>query len=388
MDLALTEEQQMIQDMARRFAVSELEPVAAELDRAEDKDKCRQTFLANLKSLAELGFMGLNVDAQYGGAEAGVVSFSVALTEVARACASTAVTMSVTNMVGEVIQTVASEAQKQYYLPKLCSGEYPAGGFCLSEAGAGSDPAGMKTRAVKDGDEWVLNGTKMWITSAEYAGVFVVWAVTDAEAKKGKGISCFLVEAGTPGLIIGKPEEKMGQNASSTCPVIFEDCRIPESALMGKLNDGFRVAVSELAGGRIGVGSLALGIGQAAMDYAAKYTTEREQFGTTISSLQGPQWMMADAYTQLECSRLLLMSAASLKQSGKDFSKSASMAKLHATETANQVCYTAIQLMGGIGYTQECPLERMARDARVTSIYEGTSEVQRVIIARDLLSNI
>jgi alkylation response protein AidB-like acyl-CoA dehydrogenase len=385
MDLSLTEEQKMIQDMARRFAVGELEPVAADLDRAEDKSKCRDLFLGNLKKLAELGFMGLNVDAEYGGAEAGVVSFSLALTEIAKACASTAVTMSVTNMVGEVIQSVASDEQKQKYLPKLCSGEYPAGGFCLSEAGAGSDPAGMKTRAVKDGDEWVLNGTKMWITSAEYAGVFVVWAVTDPDARKGKGISCFLVEADAPGLTIGKPEHKMGQNASSTCPVIFEDCRIPESALMGKLNDGFRVAVGELAGGRIGVGSLALGIGQAAMDYAARYTTEREQFGAAISTLQGPQWMMADAYTKLECSRLLLMNAAYLKQSGQDFSQAASMAKLHATETANEVCYTAIQLMGGIGYTNECPLERMARDARVTSIYEGTSEVQRVIIARELL---
>lgn len=388
MDMSLSEEQQLIQDMARKFAEGELAPVAAQLDLAEDPAACRSIFLGNLKKLAELGFMGLNVDANYGGSEAGVVSFSLALTEVARACAATAVTMSVTNMVGEVIQSVASEEQKQYYLPKLCSGEYPAGGFCLSEAGAGSDPSAMKTRAVKDGDHWVLNGTKMWITSAEYAGVFVVWAVTDSDAPKGKGISCFLVEAGTPGLIIGKPEHKMGQTGSSTCPVIFEDCRIPESALMGKLNDGFRVAVGELAGGRIGVGSLALGIGQAAMDYAARYTTEREQFGVSISSLQGPQWMMADAYTQLECSRLLLLSAAYQKQSGQNFSKAASMAKLHATETANQVCYTAIQLMGGVGYTNECPLERMARDARVTSIYEGTSEIQRVIIARELLREI
>lgn len=383
MDLSLTEEQQLIQDMARKVAAGELAPVAAALDA--DPVGVRPAFLANLKKLAELGFMGLNVAARYGGSEAGVVAFSLAITEVARACASTAVTMSVTNMVGEVIQSVASEAQKQAYLPKLCSGEYPAGGFCLSEAGAGSDPAGMKTRAVKEGDSWVLNGTKLWITSAEYAGVFVVWAVTDPDAPKGKGISCFLVEAGTPGLSIGKAEHKMGQNGSSTCPVIFEDCRVPEAALMGKLNDGFRIAVGELAGGRIGVGSLALGIGQAAMDYAARYTMEREQFGAPISSLQGPQWMMADAYTQLECARLLLMSAAHRKETGQDFSQAASMAKLHATETANQVCYTAIQLMGGIGYTRECPLERLARDARVTAIYEGTSEVQRVIIARELL---
>ncbi|MBN7794989.1 acyl-CoA dehydrogenase family protein [Parahaliea mediterranea] len=388
MKLSLTEEQAMIQDMARKFARNTLAPVAARLDRAQDKDADRALFLDNLKQLAALGFMGLNVNSAYRGSEAGVVAFSLAVTEVARACASTAVTMSVTNMVGEVIQAIASEEQKLRYLPRLCAGDYPAGAFCLSEAGAGSDPAGMKTTAVKDGDEWVLNGTKMWISSAEYAGVFVVWAVTDPGAKKGRGISCFLIEAGTPGLIIGKAEEKMGQQASATNTVIFEDCRVPASALMGKLNDGFRIAVGELAGGRIGIGSLALGVGQAAMDYARQYTTERAQFGSAIASMQGPQWMMADAYTQLEAARLLLMNAAYLKQEGLPYSKQAAMAKLHATETANQVCYTAIQLMGGLGYTREVPLERYARDARVTSIYEGTSEIQRVIIARELLQEI
>lgn len=388
MDLALTSEQTLIQDTAQKYAQDSLAPVAAALDKARDKQAERAIFLAHLRELAELGFMGLNIDSTYGGSEAGVVAFSLAITEIAKACASTAVTMSVTNMVGEVIQSVANEEQKQRYLPKLCSGEYSAGSFCLSEAGAGSDPAGMKTTARRDGDDWVLNGTKMWITSAEYAGVFVVWAVTDTTARKGKGISCFLVEADTPGIIIGKAEEKMGQQASATNTVTFEDCRIPASALMGELNDGFRVAVSELAGGRIGIGSLALGVGMAAMDYARQYINEREQFGTTIASLQGPQWMMADAYTQLEASRLMVMNAAYLKQTGQAFSKQASMAKLHASETANSVCYTAIQLMGGLGYTQDVPLERYARDARVTSIYEGTSEIQRVIIARELLQEI
>lgn len=384
MDLTLTEEQQLIQDTAKQFADNELQPAAAAVDQGLD----REGFLTRIRQLAELGFMGLNVRAEYGGSEAGAVAFSLAITEVARACASTAVTMSVTNMVGEVIQVVANDEQKQRYLPKLCSGEYAAGGFCLSEAGAGSDPAGMKTRAVKDGNEWVLNGTKMWITSAEYAGVFVVWAVTDPDAPKGKGISCFLVEAQTPGITIAPAEKKMGQNASATNMVIFEDCRIPESALMGTLNDGFRIAVAELAGGRIGIASLALGVGQAAMDYARNYMTEREQFGAPIAAMQGPQWMLADAYTQLEASRLLIMNAAALKQSGSAFSKAASMAKLHATETANAVCYTAIQLMGGVGYTREYPLERYARDARVTAIYEGTSEIQRVIIARELLREV
>ena len=388
MHAALTEEQRLIGDMARKFAIAELEPVAAQLDRNEDSAKNRQLFLANLQKLAELGFMGLNVNAYYGGTDAGVVSFSLAVTEIARACASTAVTMSVTNMVGEVIQSVANEEQKQQYLPKLLSGDYAAGSFCLSEQGAGSDPAAMKTKAVKEGDSWVVNGTKAWITSAEYAGIFVVWAVTDSDAASGKGISCFLVEADTPGITVGKAEQKMGQHASSTNMVSFDNCRIPSSALMGELNDGFRIAVAELAGGRIGIGSLALGIGFAAMDYARQYTTEREQFGRSLASFQGLQWMMADAYTQLEASRLLLMNAAYLKDSGKPFNKAAAMAKLHSTETGNNVCYTAQQLLGGMGYTQDCPLERFARDVRVTSVYEGTSEIQRIIIARELLNDL
>ena len=388
MHLALTEEQQLIQDMARKFAVAELEPIAAQLDRDKDPANNRQLFLANLKLLAELGFMGLNVSSDYGGSDAGVVSFSLAITEIAKACASTAVTMSVTNMVGEVIQAVANEEQKQQYLPKLSSGDYAAGSFCLSEQGAGSDPAAMKTKAVKDGDHWIINGTKAWITSAEYAGVFVVWAVTDAEAPSGKGISCFLVEADTPGITIGKAEQKMGQHASSTNMVSFDNCRIPSSALMGKLNDGFRIAVAELAGGRIGIASLALGIGFAAMDYARKYCTEREQFGRSLASFQGLQWMISDAYTQLEASRLLIMNAAYLKDSGEPFNKAAAMAKLHASETGNKVCYTAQQLLGGMGYTQDCPLERYTRDVRVTSIYEGTSEIQRLIIARELINEL
>ena len=388
MHLSLTEEQSTIQDMAQKFAQATLLPVAAELDRGENQAVERSLFLSNLKEMSELGFMGLNVNAEYGGSEAGVVAFSLATTEIAKCCASTAVTMSVTNMVGEVIQSIASEEQKQKFLPKLCSGEFSAGAFCLSEAGAGSDPAAMKTSAVRDADDWVLNGTKMWITSAEYANVFIVWAVTDPEAPKGKGISCFLVEANTPGISIAKAEEKMGQSASSTNMVMFENCRIPSNALMGDLNDGFRIAIGELAGGRIGIGSLALGIGYAAMDYAREYISERVQFGAPIATKQGPQWMMADAYTQLEASRLLLMNAAYLKQQGMPFAKQASMAKLHATETANQVCYTAIQLMGGVGYTKDVPLERYARDARVTSIYEGTSEIQRIIIARELLQEI
>jgi len=384
MNLSLTEEQAMIQDMARKFASGELAAVAEKLDHTGD----RRTFLANLKKLAELGFMGLNVNSVYGGTEAGTIAFSLAITEIARACAATAVTTSVTNMVAEVIQTVGNEAQKTRYLPKLCSGDYPAGGFCLTEVTAGSDPAGMKTSAVKDGSEWILNGTKQFITSGEYAGIFVVWAVTDKTLAKGKGISCFLVEAETPGLSVGKAEQKMGQHASATNEIVFNDCRVPESALMGQLNQGYKVAVSELAGGRIGVGSIALGIALAAMDYARNYVLEREQFGQKIADFQGIQWQLADAYTELEAARLLLMNAAYTKEQGRPFSKEASMAKLYASEVANKACYTALQLMGGNGYIKDYPLERYARDVRVTSIYEGSSEIQRVIIARQLLNEI
>ena len=384
MDLALNENQSMIQDLAKKFAVTELEPVADKL-MAEGG---REIFLANLKKLAELGFMGLNIDAEHGGSEAGTVAFSLAITEIAKACASTAVTMSVNNMVAEVIQTVASQAQKEKYLPKLCGGEYSAGAFCLTETTAGSDPSNMKTTAELDGDEWVLNGNKQFITSAEYAGIFIVWAVTDRSLSRGKGISCFLVEQGIAGLTVSKAEEKMGQHASTTNEVVFDNCRIPKDALMGEFNQGFKVAVSELAGGRIGVGSMALGIGQAAMDYARNYITEREQFGQPIANFQGIQWMMADAYTELEASRLLLMSASDAKEKGQPFSKQASMAKLFASEKANQACYTALQLMGGNGYIKEYPLERYSRDVRITSIYEGTSEIQRVIIARELLKEV
>lgn len=384
MDLSLTEDQAMIKDMAAKFAQTELAPVAEKLDQQGD----RELFLTNLKKLANLGFMGLNVGSQYGGTEAGTIVFSLAMTEISRACASTAVTMSVTNMVGEVIESVASEEQKNKYLPKLCSGEYAAGGFCLTESGAGSDPSGMKTKAVLEGDEWVINGAKQYITSAEYAGVFVLWAVTDPDAKRGKGISCFLVEADAPGLVISPAEKKMGQHASATNEVVFDNCRLPKDALMGTLNEGFKVAVSELAGGRIGIGSLSLGIALAAIDFARDYVNEREQFGQKISNFQGVQWMLADAYTDLEASRLLLMNASDKKDKKQPFGKEASMAKVFASEKANQVCYTALQLMGGAGYIKDYPLERYARDVRVASIYEGTSEIQRVIIARDLLQEI
>ncbi len=382
MNFNLSEEQQFIQQTARDFADKELLANAAKLDAGQGSS----VFLENLKKLADLGFMGLNVDAEFGGTEAGTVAFSLAITGLARACASTAVTVSVTNMVAEVIQSVASPEQKKHYLPKICAGEYLAAGFCLTESGAGSDPSSMKTSAVRDGDCWVLNGSKAYITSAEYAAVFVVWAVTDKDAPRGNGISCFLVERETPGLTVGLAEEKMGQKGSATNPVYFDDCRIPANALMGKVNRGYQVALGELAGGRIGVGSMALGLGEAALDYARDYAKERQQFGQPIANFQGLQWMLADAYTEMEAARLLLMQAAFTKESGGDFGKQASMAKLFASEAANRACYTGLQILGGNGYNREYPLERLARDVRITSIYEGTSEIQRMIISRNIFS--
>lgn len=384
MDHLLSEEQRLIRDMAQKYANDHLAPAAHLVEASEN----RPLFLENLKGLSVLGFMGVSISEEYGGAGAGALGFSAAITEVAKACASTATTMSVTNMVAEVIQAVGTEDQKQAILPLICSGEYAAGSFCLSESEAGSDPGAMTLKAAKDGDCWVLDGTKLWITSAEYAGVFVTWAKTDPTAPKGKGITCFLVDAKQEGVLIAPPEKKMGQLASSTCAVTFEDCRVPESAVLGELNQGFCIAVGELAGGRIGIASLALGVGLAAMDYAVEYASQRKQFDLPIAQMQGPSWMFADAYTELEAARLLVLNAACLKQQGQPFAKEAAMAKLFASEAANRACYTALQLMGGIGYTKETPLERYARDVRVTSIYEGTSEIQRLIISREILNQL
>lgn len=381
MDFTPTDEQALIAETARRIAADRIAPLAQRLDRGEG----RAAFLANLKELAENGFMGLGVRSEYGGSEAGTTAFALALAEIARACASTAVTTSVTNMAAEVIQAVGSDEQRRSYLPRICDGTYPAAAFCLTETGAGSDPSSMKTRAVMDGNEWVLNGAKLYITSAEYAGLFVVWAVTDPDAPKGKGISCFLVEAGTPGLVVGKAEAKMGQTGSATNEVHFENCRIPAAALMGRLHDGFRTAVGELAGGRIGVASVAYGIARAAMDEAERYVKQRRQFDRPLADMQGIQWMIADRETELEAARLLILQAAWLKETGRPFAREASMAKLYATEAAQRATYTALQLHGGSGYIRDLPLERYARDARVTTIYEGTSEIQRLIIAREVL---
>jgi butyryl-CoA dehydrogenase len=288
-------------------------------------------------------------------------------------------------MVAEVIQAVGAQELREKYIPPLCSGEFAAGGFALTETIAGSDPAGMRMSAVPDGDHWVLDGQKIFISSAEFAGVFVVWAVTDKEARKGRGISAFLVEPSFPGFRVGQLEKKLGQLASPTNELIFDNCRVPKENLLGVHNDGFRIAASELAGGRIGIGSMALGIGLAAMDFAAKYAKEQMQGNETLAGRQDVRSIIAENYTRLEGARLLLLRASSLKDQKKFYAKEASMSKVYATEAANKACHDALQIVGDYGYTQGCPVERFYRDARVTMIYEGTSEIQRLIIARELL---
>jgi butyryl-CoA dehydrogenase len=380
MDFEMTQEQRVIQETAAKFVKDELAPIAAELDRTKDREKLKSI----LKRLADLGFMGINVDRKYGGTGAGSVAFSLAMTELGRGCASTTVTTSVTNMVAEVIQVVGSDQLKEKYVPPLCNGKFSAGGFALTEAVAGSDPAAMRMSAVPDGDHWVLNGNKIFISSAEFAGVFVVWAVTDKEARKGKGISCFLVEPSFPGFRVGKEEKKLGQLASPTNEVIFDNCRVPKENLLGVLNDGFRIAAAELAGGRIGIGSMSLGIGLAATDFARSFIKERIS-DTAGGRRQADLGMIANNYTRLAGARLALLRAAFLKDQKQFYAREASMAKVYATEAANRACHDAMLILGDYGYTNGCPVERYYRDVRVTSIYEGTSEIQRLIIARELL---
>ena len=381
MEFKLNDEQKMIQETARSFAQKELEPVAAKLDKTKDSS----IIIENVKKLAQLGFMGLCVPECYGGSQADVVAYSLALTEIGKVCASTAVTMSVNNMVAELLVEFGTEEQKQKYVPKLVSGEYVAGSFCLTESSAGSDPTGMKTTAVANENGYLINGSKLFITSAEYAGIFIVWAITDSKAQRGKGISTFIVEKGTPGCKVGRNEEKMGQRGSVTNEVHFEECQIPKENLLGDLNNGYGIALAELSGGRIGIGSMSVGIGQAAMDFATSYAKERIQFGKPISSFQALQWMIADSYTELDAAQLLILRAAYLKETGQSYSREAAMGKLYASEAANRACYKAVQMLGGYGYVEEYPVERFYRDARITTIYEGTSEIQRLVIARSYL---
>ncbi|WP_164018185.1 acyl-CoA dehydrogenase family protein [Pyxidicoccus trucidator] len=375
MNLELTETQTLIRDTARKFARERVAPQARTLDREE-------RFPTELyKEMGELGLLGVNIPAKYGGSEAGTVSYALAMMEMAAADASTSVTMAVTNMCAELIHAFGTEAQREKFVTRLVSGEAIAGSFALSEPHAGSDPGAMRTSAVKRGDTYVLNGSKQWITSGEFAGVMVVWARTSPAGNKG--LSCFIVEGGTKGLIIGKHEDKMGLRASNTVSLTFEDCVIPAANLLGQEGQGFRLAMTALDGGRIGIASQACGVGRAALEASVAYTKDRKAFGQSVADFQGPRFMMADMKTQLDAAELLTLRAAYMKEQGQPFSREASMAKLFASEMSNKLADKAVQLHGGYGYIDEFPVERYFRDARVQTIYEGTSEVQRMVIARE-----
>ena len=381
MDFKLTTEQEMIRDMTRDFTEKTIKPVAARLD--EEK----RFPYENLKKMAELGLMGMNIPFNYGGSDAGDVSSSLVITEIAKGCASHAVTTSVTNMVAEVIYQFGKEEVRTKHVPKLCNGEYPAGAFAITEPHTGSDVANIRTSAMREGTNYILNGSKSLISSGEAAGVLVVWAVTDRNVRKGKGLSAFVVEKGTPGFRVGKAEGKMGHQASQTNELIFDNCVIPDPCLLGHEGEGFKIAMIELDGGRIGIGSLAAGVGFSAINFATDYVKEREAFGKSLSSFEAIQWMIADSYTELEAAQLLVLRAAYLKETGQSYTKEASMAKLFATETARNVALRAVQMLGGYGYTRDYPVERYLRDIIGTTLYEGTSEIQRIVIAREILND-
>ena len=365
--------------MARGFTEKNIKPVAGKYDEEE------QFPYDNLKRMAELGLMGMNIPVEFGGSEVGVVALSLAITEIAKGCASHAVTTSVTNMVAEVIYEFGEEEIRRKHVPKICNGEYPAGSFAITEPHTGSDASNIRTTAVRQNGTYILNGSKTLITSGEASGVTVTWAVTDRNARKGKGISAFAIEKGVPGFIIGKAEGKMGHRASQTNELVFDNCTIPANCLLGREGEGFKIAMMELDGGRVGIGSLALGVGFAAIDFAKEYVKEREAFGKSLSSFEAIQWMIADSYTELEAAQLLVLRAAYLKETRQPFTKEASMAKLFATETARNVAVRAVQMLGGYGYTRDYPVERYLRDVIGTTLYEGTSEVQRIVISREIL---
>lgn len=374
----LNEEQRMIRAMVREFAREVVLPTAAERDRTKE-------FPAeNLKRMGELGLMGMNVPPEYNGAGVDTVSYSLALQEIGYACASTAVVMSVHNSVAcGPVYLYGSEYQKETYLKPLAAGKM-LGSFALTETSAGSDPASQKTKAVKDGDSYVINGTKMFITSGKTSDLTVVTAYTDRK-KKHRGISAFVVEKGTPGFHVGKQEDKMGLRASDTVELVFEDCRVPSENLLGQEGDGFVIAMASLDGGRIGIASQSVGLAQACLDASVSYAKERVQFNKSISRFQGIRWMIADMATQIEAARLLTFNAAAMKDRGENYSGAASMAKVFASEMANKAAYKALQIHGGYGYMKEFPVERYYRDVRVFTIYEGTSEIQRIVIANHII---
>jgi butyryl-CoA dehydrogenase len=378
MDFDLTEDQQMTRETTRSFAEKELKPVASRLDHDGIYP------MDEIKKLAGLGMMGVYVPEEFGGGGMDRISYVLALEEVSKAWASLGVIMSVNNsLVCGPILRFGTDAQKRRYLPRLAGGEW-LGCYALTEPGAGSDAGSIQTSAKRSGGDYVLNGSKVFITNSTRANVAVVYAVTDARAGKN-GISAFLVECDTPGFIRGRLEDKLGLRSSETAALRFEDCRIPADNLLGREGEGFRIALQTLDGGRIGIAAQALGIAEACLEEALAYSLERKQFGETIASFEAIQFMVADMATEIEAARALTCRAAWLQQENKNVTREAAMAKLFASEASNRAAYKAVQIFGGYGYMKDFAVERFFRDARVTTLYEGTSEIQRLIIARQLL---
>ncbi|EKD36445.1 MAG: hypothetical protein ACD_75C01509G0002 [uncultured bacterium] len=379
MNFELTEEQNLIREMVRSFAETEVAPSATERDEEEHFD--RELMFARL---ADLGLTGIVFPEEYGGAGADYLSYAIAVEELSRVCASTGVTLSAHLSLGSnPIYLFGTEEQKKQFLTPLAKGE-AMGAFGLTEPSAGSDAGGTRTVAVRDGDDWIVNGSKIFITNAGEADIYVIFARTDRAAEKHHGISAFIVEKGTPGFTFGKKERKMGIRSSPTMELVFENCRVPHANMLGEEGKGFKVAMKTLDGGRIGIASQALGIAQGALDATKTYVKEREQFNKPLSAFQGVQFQLADMATQVEAARLLVYNAAYRASAGLSYSQESAMAKLFASETAMRVTTQAVQLHGGYGYTREFPVERMMRDAKITEIYEGTSEIQRVVIGSAL----
>jgi len=378
MNFELSEEQLLIRGMVKEFAASEVAPIAAEIDRNHRFPE------ESIPKLAKLNLLGVPYPEEFGGAGADNVSYVIVIEELARVCASTAAIVSGHTSLGTwPIFEFGTSAQKEKYVTNLASGSM-LGAFAITEPGAGTDAAAGKATAVVDGDEYVLNGSKIFITNGGYADVYIVTAMTDLAAGT-RGISAFIVEKGAPGFSVGEKEHKMGIKASSTTPLYFSDCRIPKDALLGKEGKGFKIAMAALDGGRIGIAAQALGIAQGAFDASIAYAKERVQFGKPLAALQAIQWMIADMATDIDAARLLVYRAAWNKDQGLPFGTAASMAKLFASETSTRVADRAIQIHGGYGYTESYPVERAYRDAKITELYEGTSEVQRMVIAGSLL---
>lgn len=378
MDFNITKQEELFLQMISEFAENEIKPIAAEIDEEE------RFPIETVEKMGKLGLMGIPVPVEYGGQGSTNQIYSMAVEEISRVCGTTGVVVSAhTSLCVDPIMNFGTEEQKQKYLPKLASGQW-IGAFGLTEPNAGTDAAMQQTVAEDAGDKWILNGSKIFITNAEYAHVYVIIAMTD-KSLGTKGISAFIVEKGTPGFTIGKKEKKLGIRGSATCELIFENCEIPKENLLGNLGKGFSLAMKTLDGGRIGIAAQALGIAQGAMDETVKYTKERKQFGKAIAKFQNTQFQLADLETKVQAARLLVRSAAFKKDQKLPYSVDAAMAKLFAAETAMEVTTKAIQFHGGYGYTREYPVERMFRDAKITEIYEGTSEVQRMVISGNLL---